>query len=149
MKIPCPICCPFPKACPGEPFPLLGPSVSGQRKCPVCERIFNEQGLPITQHKTTAQKELDDTGEGENPGSLIKNLKINKICTVCSVSKSLDDFVIDKRSSDGRAPHCRDCHNAHKRYKYAEKRHEKIHEIAFQFKVSPALVRGIIDLWNE
>ena len=38
MKPVCPKCCPFPKT--GR-FPELGEEVDGYRKCPVCERVYN------------------------------------------------------------------------------------------------------------
>lgn len=64
MRPVCPTCCTHPKT--GK-YPVLSEHDGKCRTCPVCDGKFNEQGLPITYHKTTQQKQ-DDTGEGENPG---------------------------------------------------------------------------------
>ena len=34
-----------------------------------------------------------------------------KVCTICGQEKPLEDFVKNKRAKNGRANHCKECHN--------------------------------------
>lgn len=54
------------------------------------------------------------------------NLKMNKICTVCNISKPLFDFTKKKGGVYGLDARCKECKNTHYRNKYKENNEAEI-----------------------
>ena len=125
MRPVCPKCCPFPLACPGGPFPLLGEFNGLYRLCPNCGLKTNETGLPITHHKTTEQKKKGDD-DPSNPGNLLlKNFQ--RLESLSRLDEKQQRWLINYFL---------------KKYPLWDKNY-LIYRIAENYDIRPGIVRGI------
>lgn len=62
-----------------------------------------------------------------------------KVCSICGQEKPLEEFVKNSRCQDGRASHCKECHNTKYPFGYTKKKAK----VEFQPKVEEQITQEL------
>ena len=133
-------------------WPQLGESVNDVRKCPVCEKLFTEEGLEYLESPDLAVEEDYDPN---NSGRYF-----TKFCTSCEKDIHVNSIKPDPRNHDGLSSICRKCHNDNEKKRNKLKReyptysediraYNKISRIAETTGLPPGMVRAIAEMLKE